>query len=131
MITFFARSVCSAALLGLALLSVPEPINPQELPKQDPSAQPTKVSDKDLRTFVKAYVAYQNIRQIYEPRLGKVQDPNEKAKIQQEGDSKVKQALEQQGLTPESYNRLFAAVNANEPLRQKALRLIREERSKS
>jgi len=128
---FFAVSICSAALIGAALLDVPAPIHAQELPAQTHSAEPTKVSDQDLRAFAKAYVEYQRIRQIYEPRLGKVQDPKEKEKIQREGDSKVREALEKQGLTPQSYNRLFVAVNGNEQLRQKALKVIDEERSRS
>ena len=128
---FFALSICSAALISVVLLDVPAPINAQELPAQTQSAEPTKVSDKDLRAFARAYVEYQRIRQIYEPRLGKVQDPKEKEKIQREGDLKVKEALEKHGLTPQSYNRLFTAVNGNEQLRQKALKVIDEERSRS
>jgi len=52
-------------------------------------------------------------------------------KTQREGDSKVKQTLEEQNLTPDSYNRLFTAVNGNEQLRRKALKLIDEERNRS
>jgi len=118
-------------VLGLVFLSLPPLTDAQDLPKQSQSAEPTKLSDKDLRVFAKAYVAYQKLRQTYEPRLGKIQDPKEKQKLQQEGDAKVKKALEQHGLTPQSYNRLFAAVNGNEQLRQKALKLINEERSRS
>ena len=55
----------------------------------------------------------------------------EKEKLQREGDNKVKQALEKQGLTPQSYNRLFVAVNNSQQLRQKTLALISEERKKS
>jgi len=128
---FFIRSACFAALIGLMLLSLPPIIRAQDPPKQTSSAEPAKLSDKDIRAFAKAYVAYQKLRQTYEPRLGKIQDPKEKQKLQQEGDAKVKAALEQQGLTPQSYNRLFAAVNSNEQLRQKALKLINEERSRS
>jgi hypothetical protein len=128
---FFLRSACSAALIGLLFLSFPALAHAQDLPKQTQSAEPTMLSEKDLRVFAKAYVAYQKLRQTYEPRLGKIQDPKEKQKLQQEGDAKVKEALEQHGLTPQSYNRLFAAVNGNEQLRQKALKLINEERSRS
>ena len=128
---FFLRSACSAALIGLLFLSFPSITHAQDLPKQTQSAEPTKLSDKDLRVFAKAYVAYQKLRQTYEPRLGKIQDPKEKQKLQQEGDAKVKEALEKHGLTPQSYNWLFAAVNGNEQLRQKALKLINEERSRS
>jgi hypothetical protein len=118
-------------ILGLVCLSFPPLTDAQDLPKQSQSAEPTKLSDKDLIVFAKAYVAYQKLRQTYEPRLGKIQDPKEKQKLQQEGDAKVIEALEQHGLTPQSYNRLFAAVNGNEQLRQKALKLINEERSRS
>ena len=127
----FALSICSAALISAALLDVPAPTNAQELPAQTQSAETAKVSDKDLRAFAKAYVEYQRIRQTYEPRLGKVQDPKEKEKLQREGDAEVKEALEKNGLTPQSYNRLFTAVNGNEQLRQKALKAINEERSRS
>jgi len=127
----FTRSACFATLTGLVFLSPPPLTDAQDLPKQSQSAEPTKLSDKDLRAFAKAYVAYQKLRQTYEPRLGKIQDPKEKQKLQQEGDAKVKEALEKHGLTPQSYNRLFAAVNGNEQLRQKALKLINEERSGS
>ena len=128
---FFLRSAFSAALIGPLFLSFPALAHAQDLPKQGQSAEPTKLSDKDLKVFAKAYVAYQKLRQTYEPRLGKIQDPKEKQKLQQEGDAKVKEALEQHGLTPQSYNRLFTAVNGNEQLRQKALKMINEERSRS
>jgi hypothetical protein len=128
---FFLRSACSAALIGLLFLSFPPFTHAQDLPKQTPSAEPTKLSDKDIRAFAKAYVEYQKLRQTYEPRLNRSQDPKEKEQIQREGDLKVKEVLEKHGLTPQSYNRLFAAVNGNEPLRQKALKVINEERSRS
>jgi len=127
----FARSTYCAALIGVMFLSFPALAHAQDLPKQTQSTEPTKLSDRELRVFAKAYVAYQVLRQTYEPRLGQIQDPKEKQKIQQEGDAKVKEALAQHGLTPQSYNRLFAAVNGNEQLRQKALKLINEERSRS
>jgi uncharacterized protein DUF4168 len=128
---FFVKSTCFAALIGLLLLSFPPIVRAQYQPKQTPSAEPAKLSDKDIRAFAKAYVAYQKLRQTYEPRIGKIQDPKEKQKLQQEGDAKVKEALEQHGLTPQSYNQLFTAVNGNEQLRQKALKLINDERSRS
>ncbi len=43
----------------------------------------------------------------------------------------MKEAVEKQGLSADSYNGIFSAVNANEELRKKALKLIDEERKKS
>jgi hypothetical protein len=124
------RTVLSTIVASLAMLAPAAP-SAQETPKQAPHAESTSVSDKELRAFAIAYVQYQRIRQSYEPRIDKLRDAKEKEKLQREGDAKVKEALQRQGLTPESYNRLFAAVNGNERLRRKALKWIDEERSQS
>jgi hypothetical protein len=116
-----------AALIGLWNL----PAGAQSS-KPSPSQQAsTNVSDKDLRSFAKAYVEYHKLRQSYEKQIGNVQDAKEKEKLQREGDAKVSKALEKQGLTPQSYNRLYTAVNNDEQLRKKALKLIEEERKSS
>ena len=103
----------------------------QSQPSQQGAGQQVKVSDKELKAFAKAYVEYHKIRQRYEPPLSDVKDPAVKEKLQREGNSKVKQAVEKQGLTVDRYNKIFATVNANEELRKKALKLINEERKKS
>jgi Domain of unknown function (DUF4168) len=130
--TNFIHIGCSTLAL---LLSVSLPAAPawgaDTSPKPTSPAQATNVSDKDLRAFVKAYVEYQKIRQNYEPKVNNTKDEKEKQRIQREGDDKVKQALDKQGLTPQAYNRLFVAVNGNPQLRQKALALINDERKKS
>lgn len=117
--------------LGLVLF-YPGPAAPADISTpQHPAAAQTTVNDNELRAFAKAYVDYHKIRQIYEPQVRKAETPKEKDKIQKEGNAKVKQALEKQGFTAQSYNRLFAAVNGNETLRHKALKLIDQERTKS
>ncbi|HYA29378.1 MAG TPA: DUF4168 domain-containing protein [Acidobacteriota bacterium] len=103
----------------------------QESSHRESASGLARVNDKDLRAFVHAYVEYHRIRQTYEAELAKVHDPKERAKIQGEGDAKVRQILERQNLTPESYNRLFSAVNGNEQLRRKTLKLIEEERNRT
>ena len=122
---------CTLALLLSVSLPAAPAWSADASPKQTSPAEPTNVSDKDLRAFVKAYVEYQKIRQNYEPKMNNTRDEKEKQRIQREGDDKVKQALEKQGLTPQAYNKLFVAVNGNPQLRQKALALINDERKKS
>jgi len=124
------RVVFGAMIVLMGLWTTPAPAA-QESPKQEPSPGQTNITDKELSTFAKAYVEYHKIRQEYETQLTKVQDPKEKEKIQQEGNSKVKKALEKQGLTSESYNRIFAAVNGNEQVRKKVLKMIEAERKGS
>jgi hypothetical protein len=130
MFNFFSSRVWFGAVAVLVGLGITAPAVAQESKQASAPAQ-KNFSDKDLKSFAKAYVEYHRIRQTYETRLNNIQDPKEKEKIQREGDSKVSKALEKQGLTPDSYNRLFAAVNNNEQLRKKTLKMIEEERKQS
>ena len=120
-----------AALIGLLSFCFAPAAYAQQPPTQQGSGQQVKVNDKELRAFTKAYVEFHKIRQRYEPPLSNVKDPAVKEKLQREGNSKVKAAVEKQGLTVDRYNRIFAAVNADEELRKKALKVINEERKKS
>jgi hypothetical protein len=91
----------------------------------------SKVSDKELKAFAKAYVEYHQIKRSYEPKLKTMKDEKTKQQVEKEGNDKVLHALEKQGLTPQKFNQLFAAVNSDPKLREKALALIEAERQKS
>ena len=117
--------------LGFVLLCAGPAAPAEETRPPHPAAAQTTVSDSDLRAFARAYVDYHKLRQTYEPQVRKAETPKEKDKIQKEGNAKVKQALEKYGFTAQTYNRLFTAVNGNETLRQKALKFIDQERTKS
>jgi hypothetical protein len=131
MFDIFRNRDVVGVLAVFGVMAVTPPLSAQEAREQTQAADPSTVSDKNLKAFANAYVEYHKIRQSYEARIGKVQDPKEREKLQREGDSKVKQVLEKQKLTPESYNQFFTAVNGNEQLRRKALKLIDEERNPS
>jgi len=47
-------------------------------------------------------------------------------KIQREAELKMEQTLDVHGLTPDSFQRTYALVNADDELRTKALELIAE-----
>jgi hypothetical protein len=119
----------SLSLVAVAsLLWLGSPAVAQEAPKTQASNKQA-VNDNQLRTFAKVYVAYQKIRQQYEPSLKNAQE-QERKRIQDEANTKVKTALVKQNLTAEEYNRIFAQVNGNAELRKRALKLIEEERKK-
>jgi hypothetical protein len=118
-----------AAILAAPLFSTGLLVIAQEAPKQ-PTVEENKVSDTELRTFAKAYVQYHKIRRQYEPQLKATKDPQESKKIQDEANGKVKEALAEQQLTPQNYNRVFTIVNNDETLRKKAMKLIEEERKR-
>ncbi|MBI4522732.1 MAG: DUF4168 domain-containing protein [Deltaproteobacteria bacterium] len=99
--------------------------------QETPQSPGKKITDKELQAFVKAYVEYQNIRRQYEPTLRNTQESQEREKLQREANSKIEKALKRQNLTVDSYNRIFTAVNNNEELRRKTLKMIDDERKRT
>ncbi|MGE5820571.1 MAG: DUF4168 domain-containing protein [Deltaproteobacteria bacterium] len=90
-----------------------------------------QISDKELAAFAKAYAEVQKIRAQYEPSLQKTKDSKASERLQQEANAKLKKTLDKQGLSVDRYNKIYAAVNANEDLRRKALKMVEQERKKS
>lgn len=129
------KLVTGRAILGAILaLMLPTGLplaHAQQLPRQQPSQQGNDISEEELRAFAKAYMELQEIRLKYEPTLKDAQDPREIEKVQREALSRVEESLERQGLNVESYNRILVAVNRDEQLRKKTLKLIEEEQKRS
>jgi hypothetical protein len=126
---FFYKNQMMVTLLAGALISPELLLHAQEAPKP-PTTQQNKASDAELQAFAKAYVEYHKIRQEYEPELKATKDPQQSKKIQDEANTKIKDALAKQQLTVQNYNRLFTLVNNDEALRKKAMKLIEEERKR-
>ena len=122
---FFSLFVIGWSLLALTAISVA-----QEGPKAQTNQQ-TKVSDADLRAFVKAYVDNQKIRQQYEPSLKDSTDSEKDQQIQDRANAELKKSLAKQNLTVEKYNAIYNQINSDEELRKKALKLVDEERKRS
>ena len=118
LLTYWAFALASAAHSA-------EPSNRSE------DSKVTTISEKELDAFVKAYVQYQRIRARYGPALERAKEAQEKKRIEQEANAKVKQSLEAQGLSAERYDKIFAAVNGDAELRQKILNKVEVERQKS
>jgi hypothetical protein len=126
---FFYKNQMMVTLLAGALISPELLLYAQEAPKP-PTTQQNKASDAELQAFAKAYVEYHQIRQKYEPEVKAAKDPQQSKKIQDEANTKIKDALAKQQLTVQNYNRLFTLVNNDEALRKKAMKLIEEERKR-
>ena len=114
--------------VGLSLFSSLPVVRTQGKPNEPRASQQAEVGDKELKAFAKAYVEFHKIRAAHEPALQSAPDTQAKSKVEQEAVAKFGKALEKQGLTLEGYGRMFLAVSADEKLREKALKLIEEER---
>jgi hypothetical protein len=123
---FFSTFVFAGSLLFLSVLGFA-----QQSPRTLPDDRHASVSDSDLRAFVKAYVETQKIRQEYEPALLETTDPEKNKQLHVQASAELKESLARHNLTVEQYNRIYAQVNSDEELRQKALKLIEEERKRS
>lgn len=88
------------------------------------------VSDTELQSFAKAYVKVEEIEEVQKAFLRHVQDPAQVQQLQQEATVKMVNAVEQQGLTPESYNQILTTVSSDEALAQKAFELIEQEQTR-
>lgn len=73
----------------------------------------------------------QKIRQKYEPPLENSTDPEKNREIQDRANLDLKKSLAKQNLTVDQYNRIYNRINSDERLREKALKLVEEERKKS
>jgi hypothetical protein len=89
------------------------------------------VSETELRSFAKAYVEFEKIRNEYAPKVGSAATPQEKGAVEQEAVVKFGKALEKEGMTMQQYSALYQTVSVDQQLRAKALRLIEEERGRS
>lgn len=131
MTKFISPSRLIGEVVTVAILFCVPIVHAQGKLEEKKQEQKSEITDKDLRSFAKSYIEFHKIRTEYEPALAKAADPNEKNKIEQEAVAKFSKAVAKQGLTLESYARIFQAVNANEQLRDKALNLVDEERKRS
>jgi hypothetical protein len=118
-----------AAAIFVLCLSFPDPS--LAFAQSPTPAQKSQIDDRELRAFVKTYVETQNIRREYEPPLAKSSDPNRTQRLHKSANEELKDALDRNNLTVEQYNRIFARVNNDPPLREKVLKMVEQERMKS
>lgn len=62
------------------------------------------------------------------PAIKEAKEPEKSEKIQDEANTKLKEALAKQQLTAKNYNRVFNLINSDEALCKKAMKLIEDER---
>jgi hypothetical protein len=98
---------------------------------QQPSDKGAETEEIQLRSFAKAYVQVQKIREFYEPQLGTTQDPQKANEIEREAKSKIGEAIAKEGLTLDSYGQIVQTANADDALRKRIIELINEEKKNS
>jgi hypothetical protein len=83
----------AAGCLLICVVSGIRAASAADAPRQPENSGQAAVSDRELSSFVKAYVDYQRIRSQYAPALAKEKDPTRKKQIEQEANTKVKRSF--------------------------------------
>lgn len=93
---------------------------------QGPRGEPTKLSQAELEAFAKCYVQVGKILYAYESRVQHARTAEEGKEIYKEAVSKMRHALNEQGLTAARYIEIFEIVRADDTLLETIVQLIRE-----
>jgi Domain of unknown function (DUF4168) len=121
------RVALPAVLLAASLLTLP-PFPAFSLQPYGHEAEAP--AEMQLRSFAKAYVEVEKIREAYEPQLSATPDAQKAREIEQEAISKIGEVIVKEGLTLESFNQIVQTA-ANDDLRKRIVALINEEKKKS
>lgn len=105
-----------------------QPAPPAEQPAPDTPPEGAAVSDEDLETFADIYVDLEATLNKFEEELAAVETEQEAQDVQVRMQQESFDKIAERGWTPEKYNMVVQAVNADPQLLQRALELI-EERS--
>lgn len=91
-----------------------------------PAAETTSVSDAELETFATIYVDLLNTAAKYEDEMKGAQSEQQALEIKGRIETESIAKVAQRGWTPEKFNRVSAAINADPALADRAVKLIEE-----
>ncbi len=105
---------------GLAIPAMAQgygaPEGQQQEPWEQQQAAPADFSDEEIDRVASAYVDIIDIREDYHGKLASVDDPEEAQAIQMEANEKITEAVENNGVSVETYNEVIAAAQTDESL---------------
>ncbi|GGD07116.1 DUF4168 domain-containing protein [Aquisalinus flavus] len=87
---------------------------PGALQQQMAEAKP--VTDDEIETFITVTMEVQTIVQQWQPKLEEAQGTEKAATVQQEMQAELKSAVEDEGMTAERYNQIYAMASQDEAL---------------
>jgi len=111
-------------LLSSFLLS----IQPFVALSQQLNDQVDNTDETQLRSFAKAYVEIEKIRESYEPELSGTQDAKRAKEIEHEAIARIDYVIVKEGLTLEGFTKIVQKANADEALRKRIHELINAEK---
>ena len=116
------------ALAALGLSATPAAPAAAQQPQQQRPAPPAASSfDSDqLQSYAAAVVEVQKINEEYLPKLESAESRGEQQKIREEATGMMVEAIKAEGISVETYNKIYKAARADPRFAQRLNRLIEE-----
>lgn len=128
------RGTAGATLLMLGLVAVPVLAQQQAPTERPPPAAPPATmqtiappSDAELKHFVAAAQAVQDIDRQWEPKMQAAQSDQERDSVRQKAESQMESAVQQHGLTVGRYKEIFLALRTDESVRARVQEILRQQ----
>lgn len=116
-------------LVGAALLAltVAAPASAQDQPAQQLPPPAEDISDEQLEQFAAAALAVNQLGREYASRLQGADDQAAAAEIRAEAQEKMVEAVQEEGLTVQEYNAIYAAAESDEEVNAAIQSLLQEQ----
>ncbi len=117
-------TLAGAVLLTLGLAA---PAAAQDQPAQQLPAPAENISDEQLEQFAAAALAVNQLGREYASRLQSAEDEARAEAIRVEAQEKMVEAVQDEGLTVEEYNAIYAAAESDEEVNAAIQSLLQEQ----
>lgn len=96
-------------------------------PQQQQQAPDVDVSDEELETVAEVYLKLEEVQEKYREDFNETQDPEAAQELQQQLQDEANQVIEDhEGITPDRYDEIIRAAQADPELRDQLLAKIEE-----
>ena len=119
----------SAVLAGALILALALPMQAQDSqPQQQPLTQQFEPSQDQLASFASAALQVQQIRSKWQTRMQEADSPEKAQELQVQAATEMVSAVQDQGLTVETYKAIATAARDNPELAGRIVKLMEQSR---
>jgi len=120
-------SVVLAGALILAL-ALPMPAQDAQPPQQQPPTQQFEPSDNQVQAFASAALQVQQIRSKWQTRMQEADNAEKAQELQVQAATEMVSAVQERGLTVETYKAIATAARDNPDLAGRIVKLMEQSR---
>ncbi len=125
--TVVTLSVVLAGALILAL-ALPMPAQDAQPPQQQPPTQQFEPSDNQVQAFASAALQVQQIRSKWQTRMQEADNAEKAQELQVQAATEMVSAVQERGLTVETYKAIATAARDNPDLAGRIVKLMEQSR---